>query len=291
MNDFDDMKQTISRLIRSQQLAGEKTEKESKKMEAECYIGLLPPELIATILSFLAFEDQKECRLVCHRWRLALEVTDFYHHCCIVLDDDVPIHKKVEKLKTFSFSSSPFHFFSLSSFPSFSNFPLCSEAISSSVQSLHLTDCEVSEKELLLILSNLPNIKSLGLINCRELFMTGTFLVNDVDKESLAKSLTKLDELILDNNTYLSDVLLLRIAGVTNSIEKLRYIYHFMCPISLSCYFLQSCRVQYYESCRNLYQVLPRESGYSGKLQCPHMEDCGKGDWNVQEHAVRLVHC
>jgi len=221
LNDFDDMKQTISRLIRSQQLAGEKTEKESNKMDTECYIGLLPPEVIATILSFLAFEDQKECRLVCHRWLLALEVTDFYHHCHIVLDDDVPIHKKVEKLKSFSFSSSPFHYFSLSSFPSFSNFPLCSEAISSSVQYLHLTDCEVTEKELLLILSNLPNIKSLGLVNCRELFMTGTFLVNDVDKESLAKSLSKLEELILDNNTYLSDVLLLRIAGVINSIQKL----------------------------------------------------------------------
>ena len=189
-------------------------------MDEGCHMSLLPPELISTILTFLTFEDQKECRLVCHTWLQALEVTGFYKHCCIVLEEDVP--KKIEKLKTFSYSSSPFHHFSISNYSSFLHFPLCSESISSSVRSIHLIDCEVTEKELLLVLSKLPNLKSLGLINCRELFMTGTFLANEADKENLSKSLVNLEELILDNNTYLSDVLLLRIAGVLNNIRALR---------------------------------------------------------------------
>eukprot|EP00090_Calanus_glacialis_P015794 TRINITY_DN24879_c0_g1_i1.p1 TRINITY_DN24879_c0_g1~~TRINITY_DN24879_c0_g1_i1.p1 ORF type:complete len:778 (-),score=134.70 TRINITY_DN24879_c0_g1_i1:603-2936(-) len=219
LNDFDDMKQTISRLIRSQQLAVAQAEKESGITDKVCHMSLLPPELISTILAYIPFEDQKECRLVCHTWLLALEVTDFYKHCCIVLDEEV--QKKTEKLRTFSFSTSPFHFFSLTSFSSFSNFPLCTGFISASVQSLHLIDCEVTEKELLLMLSNLPNIKSLGLINCRELFMTGTFLANEADKANLSRSLVNLEELVLDQNTYLSDVLLLRIAGVITRIQSL----------------------------------------------------------------------
>ena len=214
------MKQSISRLLRSQQLAGAQADEGGEPRDKRCHMNLLPTEIISTILTHLSFEDQKECRLVCQTWLLALEATDFYRNCCIVIGEEV--ENKTVKLKVFSSSTSPYQYFSLSSLPSFSKFSLCSETIASSVQTLHLVDCEVTEKELLLILSKLPNIHALGLINCRELFMTGTFLANEGDKASLSKSLANLTELVLDQNTYLSDVLLLRIAGVTNSIKSLR---------------------------------------------------------------------
>eukprot|EP00092_Neocalanus_flemingeri_P021829 GFUD01023681.1.p1 GENE.GFUD01023681.1~~GFUD01023681.1.p1 ORF type:complete len:828 (-),score=147.39 GFUD01023681.1:215-2626(-) len=219
LNDFDDMKQNISRLIRSQQLSGAEEEPGEDPTDKRCHMTLLPPEIISTILSLLSFDDQKECRLVCQTWLMALEATDFYGNCCIVIGEEV--EKKTEKLKAFSSSTSPYPHFSLSSLPSFSNFSLCSDSISSSVQTLHFVDCEVTGQELLLILSKLVNIRELGLINCRELFMTGTFIANEGDKASLSKSLSNLDKLVLDQNTYLSDVLLLRIAGVTNSIQSL----------------------------------------------------------------------
>ena len=221
LNDFDDMKQTISRLVRNHQLASSSCDEPNEDaVNNECHMNLLPQELIALILSFLSFSDQKECRLVCHAWLIALEVTDFYRHSCIMLNEDVL--KKQEKLKTFATSSSPFHHFSLSNFSLFSNFSLCSESVSSSVFSLHLSDCEITEKELLLILSKLSNIKSLALINCRELFMTGTFLSNEEDRQCFRKSITSLEDLILDQNAYLSDILLLRIANSCTDIKYLR---------------------------------------------------------------------
>jgi len=219
LNDFDDIKLSISRLIRSQQIAGAEAKEGEGLTDKTCHMELLPPEIVSQILANLPFEDQKECRLVCQAWLQALEATEFYTNCYIVIGEEV--EKKMQKLKTFSSSVSPYHYFFLTSLPSFSNFPLCKETIASSVQTLHLVDCEINEKELILILGQLPNLRSLGLVNCRELFMTGTFLANEVDKVSLSKSLVNLEKLVLDQNTYLSDVLLLRIAGVTNSIQSL----------------------------------------------------------------------
>ena len=62
----------------------------------------------------------------------------------------------------------------------------------------------------------------LGLINCKQLFMTGTFLNNKDDRDLLTSKLGQLQQLILDNNSYLSDILLLRITNTLTNLQLIR---------------------------------------------------------------------
>ena len=89
------------------------------------------------------------------------------------------------------------------------------------------------------LLPQLSGLKSLGLINCKQLFMSGTFLNNPAERESFEDafqsgkvkdqklkyvlSLSGLESLQLDHNTYLSDLLLLRICSGLRNVKQLRY--------------------------------------------------------------------
>ena len=66
------------------------------------------------------------------------------------------------------------------------------------------------------------SLQVLGLINCKQLFMTGTFLNSLDDRELLSAKIGQLRELILDNNSYLSDILLLRIVNTLTNLELIR---------------------------------------------------------------------
>ena len=53
--------------------------------------------------------------------------------------------------------------------------------------------------------------------------MSGTFLNNLNDRNDLKNVLLHLEELVLDHNSYLSDVLLLRIVSSLQQLQILRY--------------------------------------------------------------------
>ena len=53
--------------------------------------------------------------------------------------------------------------------------------------------------------------------------MSGTFLNNSNDRNDLKNVLLRLEELVLDHNSYLSDVLLLRIVSSLQQLQILRY--------------------------------------------------------------------
>ena len=92
------------------------------------------------------------------------------------------------------------------------------------------------------ILSQLSDLKTLGLINCKQLFMSGTFLSNKSERDLFEEKLQGkkeegsrknyqtssnlnrlgLESIQLDCNTYLSDVLLLRLCGGLRNIKQLR---------------------------------------------------------------------
>ena len=80
---------------------------------------------------------------------------------------------------------------------------------------------------MLAILKQSQNLKCLGLVNCKQLFMSGTFLNNLNDRNDLRNVLQNLEELVLDHNSYLSDVLLLRIVSSLHQLQILRYVYQF----------------------------------------------------------------
>ena len=78
---------------------------------------------------------------------------------------------------------------------------------------------------MLAILKQSQNLKCLGLVNCKQLFMSGTFLNNLNDRNDLRNVLQNLEELVLDHNSYLSDVLLLRIVSSLHQLKILRYVH------------------------------------------------------------------
>ena len=77
---------------------------------------------------------------------------------------------------------------------------------------------------MLTILKQSHNLRSLGLVNCKQLFMSGTFLNNQKDRDALKPVLQHVDELVLDNNSYLSDLLLLGIKSTLSQLRPLRFL-------------------------------------------------------------------
>ena len=59
-------------------------------------------------------------------------------------------------------------------------------------------------------------------VNCRDVFMSGNLFSNATERTELGKKLNKLETLVLDDNKYLSDVLLMRITEITSKLRKLR---------------------------------------------------------------------
>lgn len=225
LNDFDEVKENISRLIRSQQLADAEamcpdTDNEDFKNE---FFGHLPLELWARIIQSLQFEDQKECRLVSHTFRDAVSLTTF--HSRAVINIEHYAERKDLILKTYSSQEcDTFKHFIINSYPTEWGFSLTESSMSASkIQTLVLCDTEISPGDFLMIISKLSHLETLGLINCKQLFMSGTFLSNSSDIKILGERLIGLRSLTLDRNNYLSDLLLLRIATLCPQLETLRY--------------------------------------------------------------------
>ena len=87
---------------------------------------------------------------------------------------------------------------------------------------LELVNCELTEKDVTAVLLYLQRLRSLALVNCRDVFMSGTFLSNPAEREEIGQNLAGLRVLKLDDNKYLSDILLIRITEATPNIKELR---------------------------------------------------------------------
>ena len=136
LNDFDKMKENISKLIRSQQLAQAESVEQDSNESSTSFISVLPLELLSKILEFLPFEDLKQCRFVCMFWLSAVSLTHFLHRSQVNLPEWV--EEKVETLRLVT-SQTSFKHFKLHNFPfDGNNIPLTSPSI------LILKDCEVN---------------------------------------------------------------------------------------------------------------------------------------------------
>ena len=229
LNDFDKMKENISKLIRSQQLAAAESEEDQSLESSCCLISVVPLELMAKILELLPFQDIKQCRLVNSFWLSAVSLTKFYKRSQVNLPEW--LEDKVETLR--ALENSNIDNFKLHNFPfDGPDIPLTSPTI------LLLKDCQVNillsnnllnrvyifkitSSELMKLLPRLSGLRSLGLINCKQLFMSGTFLSNQAEREMFQETLQGLESIQLDHNTYLSDVLLLRICRGLSSLKEL----------------------------------------------------------------------
>ena len=86
------------------------------------------------------------------------------------------------------------------------------------LKSISLIKCTLSSKTLLQLLKESPNLRSLGVIHCDSLFMTG-FLGISTNTANL--SLENLEELILSKNRYVTDHLLNFFVSSSSRITRL----------------------------------------------------------------------
>ena len=142
LNDFDELKENISRLIRRQKVA----EVESSDMLiSSCpeYLSLLPLELLSRILELLPFEDLKVCRLVSRHWLQAVSSTHYHQRCLISIGDEAD--RKDEILGRYGNTLDRYYeHFHLQNFPFDSKFPiLMMESVCLNIQTLIFKECEV----------------------------------------------------------------------------------------------------------------------------------------------------
>ena len=86
------------------------------------------------------------------------------------------------------------------------------------LKSVSLTKCTLSSKTLLQLLKESPNLRSLAIVHCDSLFMTG-FL--GISTNTTKLSLANLEEIILSKNRYVTDHLLNFFISSSNQITRL----------------------------------------------------------------------
>jgi len=192
---------------------------EEVEASSNCFVDILPPEVLSDILNYVCVSDQLVCRAVSCQWRQAVEATTLHDTTRVSVSSDKLKESLEDVLKVFEGEGGQ------------KNFRICDLALSceskfwrsrgNTLTSLELVECQVGERELITILNFTSGLKHLKLVQCKEAFMSGGFLQNQDDVVSLSRSLAGLQTLVLDNNTYLSDVLLLRFISVTKSLRSL----------------------------------------------------------------------
>ena len=143
LNDFEELKENISRLVRSQKLAEVEAAASAGNSEAMIsdLASLLPLELLARIMEFLPFSDLRECRLVTRSWFAAVNYTKFYSRALINIGEAA--EGREERLRIFVNSETCFRHFLLYSLPSDCKFPLAEEPSCIFIRTLKLYDAEV----------------------------------------------------------------------------------------------------------------------------------------------------
>ena len=143
LNDFDELKENISRLVRSQKLAEVEAVASAGNSEAMTsdLASLLPLELLARIMEFLPFSDLRECRLVTRSWLAAVNYTKFYSRALINIGETV--EGREERLRIFVNTETCFRHFLLYSFPSDCKFLLAEEPSCIFIRTLKFYDAEV----------------------------------------------------------------------------------------------------------------------------------------------------
>lgn len=94
------------------------------------------------------------------------------------------------------------------------------EQMGEHIRSITLTNCDICEKVFAFILQKCPNLETLEIQSCRELFMSGRLLEGKTEG-LLLTSLENLKSLSLWSNRYLTDALFNRFISAAPALEKL----------------------------------------------------------------------
>lgn len=219
--------------------------------ESKTSIESLPIELLCKIIDYLDFNDRRNASLVCKKWRSAFLESYYLKDIMIKANNHLFLssrpsssssqysaskHRAASSMALTSYSSVStfnFYFYSILVNLEFENDSADANLLVKNLQSrnsngevslpklrnLKFSKTTMSSKTLIEILREAPNLKSLSIIQCDSLFMSG-FLTYSLTQGS-SFDLTHLSHLSLSKNRYLTDFLINLFLNSTNSLESL----------------------------------------------------------------------
>jgi len=182
----------------------------------------LPMEVLVEIFSLLpTSSDVLECGLVCRNWwRASTRVSSLLHNktrVTLVGDDGDSSTISLLAHGALNGQEGP---------PVFSHFHVEHVSLSASpdwlsiaarLTNLTLVNSMVAEKDLIRILARCVHLKSLGLIDMSQVFISGCFLSSPDDRATVQPALENLRDLNLAANQYMSDALFNQVPPFTSN--------------------------------------------------------------------------
>ncbi|XP_048829167.1 F-box/LRR-repeat protein 2 isoform X1 [Brienomyrus brachyistius] len=221
----------------------------------------LPIEIIIYILKFLQVHDRKEASLVCKRWHVASQDSQFQKNLTFKLPASLSSLDVVRGLARLPHCGLVISHLDGSAV-SRAVLTEVGRYLGSRLQSLSLPGSSITESSLLALLPQLTALRRLDLRGLDSLFMSGAFLSQQDSRLEVQEALRHLEELDLSDLRYLSDLTFNRLTGCTPHLRRLSLA---GCHIAFEFDPYRGCPVgpdsSAMLSLRNLLKLLQKQAG------------------------------
>lgn len=182
----------------------------------------LPVEILSHIFEFLPLNDRLQCCLVNKEFYWAFKSSSSRLHAktWIVFDSDELLSDHFPTILAADRTIGGLHLRDISL--SFLHWANVLEPFMSQLSSLVLENCSISPKDLFLILRHATSLKSLGLLNCRQLFIPGLTLFKPDESQILESTLAAVTELDLSENQFINDCLFEELLKCLPSLKSIK---------------------------------------------------------------------
>lgn len=178
--------------------------------------GNLPMEIIIHIFRYLHHSDLQAAGSACSRWREALFVSELNRNIQVRFSK-VCLSDRLAPAKLFLKCQRPYRTFCLEDV-TFGQAQELLEHIGKTAIEITFDNADMGDKQFYAFMRQLPHLESLTVTQCSPLFMSGSFLDGNGD---FGGAFSKLRNLSLKHNQYLSDAILLRLTSLIEGIETL----------------------------------------------------------------------
>lgn len=179
----------------------------------------LPGELIAHIFQFMCHVDRQEAAVVCKHWFRASLDPALHKKTVVTLRASSSTGKHLPDLGHRKSPNLVITYVEGSN----ADFLLkeVGRHLGPHLHSLSLKGCDMTEKMFLGIIAHCENLTSLDLSCCNSMFMSGTLLQKEDDKQVALRAFKKLKKLQLGSIRYLSDALFNLLVATTPQLQDL----------------------------------------------------------------------
>ncbi|XP_013177189.1 PREDICTED: uncharacterized F-box/LRR-repeat protein C02F5.7-like [Papilio xuthus] len=180
----------------------------------------LPFEVLVYLFKYLPKSDRKCASETCRSWYLAANAYCFLKNKVVVLYKSINSDEDSSNLSIFENSASVYTNYLFNEVEISSKLNGFWDRTGENIKSLTFKNCDMCEKVFVNILQKCPNLESLNIESCKDLFMSGRLLEGKTDG-LLVNNLENLKSLSLSGNQYLTDALFSRFVKAAPALEHL----------------------------------------------------------------------